>query len=223
MGGSSAVTSVCDLPKDPGPCDAAVWSFAFDSVSGVCVPFVYGGCSGNANRFATAEECYAACSGRGARDYASCDTASDCVFYGLGCCPGCAASSRFDLVAFNNSSFNDWFASKCTGARNCPACPDFPAQRFWASCDSGHCIANDLQESPLGACSQSSDCVLRNDLNCCERCSASGAPSVVNANLASATLCQDTGVPCPDCVPQHEPNTVPVCVNSRCAVAHLTY
>lgn len=54
-----ATPRTCDLPFDAGPCDAAIRVFAF--VDGVCVERIYGGCDGNGNRFATAEECIAAC------------------------------------------------------------------------------------------------------------------------------------------------------------------
>lgn len=52
----------CLLPFEVGPCDAAFSVYAF--VGGACVPQTYGGCSGNANRFSTLEECMATCEGR---------------------------------------------------------------------------------------------------------------------------------------------------------------
>src|SRR5688572_3328720 len=52
----------CLLPFDSGPCEAAIPVFAL--VNGTCVPRVYGGCDGNANRFFTLEECMATCEGR---------------------------------------------------------------------------------------------------------------------------------------------------------------
>jgi hypothetical protein len=51
----------CLQPRDSGPCDAAIMRFAFDPETLTCVPFVYGGCAGNANRFETLEACEAAC------------------------------------------------------------------------------------------------------------------------------------------------------------------
>ncbi|KIH67358.1 Kunitz/Bovine pancreatic trypsin inhibitor domain protein [Ancylostoma duodenale] len=38
-----------------------VYRFAFDEKSGDCIPFIYGGCGGNRNRFGTKEECRQAC------------------------------------------------------------------------------------------------------------------------------------------------------------------
>jgi hypothetical protein len=54
--------AVCSLPFEPGPCHAAFPVFAF--VDGACVEKLYGGCDGNANRFALREQCMAACEGR---------------------------------------------------------------------------------------------------------------------------------------------------------------
>ena len=52
----------CALPFDVGPCDAIVPVYAF--VDGSCIAQTWGGCSGNANRFSTLEECMAICEGR---------------------------------------------------------------------------------------------------------------------------------------------------------------
>ena len=51
----------CRLPKVVGPCFDEVLRFYFDEVTGLCRPFLYGGCQGNKNNFKTQEECYAIC------------------------------------------------------------------------------------------------------------------------------------------------------------------
>lgn len=56
------VPTYCGLPFVAGPCEAAFPVFAF--VDGACVERIYGGCSGNANRFTTLEQCLALCDGR---------------------------------------------------------------------------------------------------------------------------------------------------------------
>jgi hypothetical protein len=53
--------SVCQLASDRGPCDADFTMWYFDTESGSCQQFVYGGCHGNANRFKSATECDAMC------------------------------------------------------------------------------------------------------------------------------------------------------------------
>ncbi|XP_070190984.1 papilin-like isoform X1 [Littorina saxatilis] len=55
------VTDICQLPKEVGPCEALVPSFFFNSATQQCESFVFGGCSGNKNRFSTLAECVAAC------------------------------------------------------------------------------------------------------------------------------------------------------------------
>lgn len=52
---------VCSLPAEAGPCDAAIPRWYHDAESGHCERFVYGGCGGNANNFATLAECQGAC------------------------------------------------------------------------------------------------------------------------------------------------------------------
>jgi hypothetical protein len=54
---------ICSLPIESGPCLAYAPSFGFSAADGNCQPFVYGGCEGNPNRFATLAECEAQCGG----------------------------------------------------------------------------------------------------------------------------------------------------------------
>ena len=53
--------SVCKLPKDQGPCQADYERWYFDSETEACQPFTWGGCQGNANRFASKDECEETC------------------------------------------------------------------------------------------------------------------------------------------------------------------
>ena len=53
--------TACELPIEPGPCRAAIPRWGFDSTSGRCEEFVYGGCGGNANNFETREACEQRC------------------------------------------------------------------------------------------------------------------------------------------------------------------
>ncbi len=52
---------ICNLPADVGPCDAVVPRWFFNSQSGLCEPFTWGGCGGNANNFETLVQCEMAC------------------------------------------------------------------------------------------------------------------------------------------------------------------
>eukprot|EP00794_Sanderia_malayensis_P014103 gene14103-15576_t len=53
--------SACLLPRDPGPCKGRFIRHHYDKGTKDCVGFIYGGCKGNANNFATAEECVQQC------------------------------------------------------------------------------------------------------------------------------------------------------------------
>jgi len=54
-------SEMCEQPMDKGPCRRIMQSFYYDSASGECKQFNYGGCRGNGNRFPTAEACRATC------------------------------------------------------------------------------------------------------------------------------------------------------------------
>lgn len=56
---------ICQLPANPGPCRAAIPSFFFNSMSGRCEMFTYGGCDGNQNIFETEEACQNLCNPNG--------------------------------------------------------------------------------------------------------------------------------------------------------------
>uniref|UniRef100_G3MS35 BPTI/Kunitz inhibitor domain-containing protein n=1 Tax=Amblyomma maculatum TaxID=34609 RepID=G3MS35_AMBMU len=51
----------CFLPPVQGTCRGYFPSFYFDSRSGSCRQFIYGGCGGNANRFSSVRECRRVC------------------------------------------------------------------------------------------------------------------------------------------------------------------
>lgn len=53
----------CGLPPDPGPCTESIERWFYDKDNDRCEPFNYGGCEGNANNFATREECSGSCGG----------------------------------------------------------------------------------------------------------------------------------------------------------------
>ncbi|KAI6215190.1 Kunitz/Bovine pancreatic trypsin inhibitor domain protein [Aphelenchoides besseyi] len=51
----------CLLDSDNGPCFAHITRYFYNARVGKCVPFVFGGCSGNANNFETSAECTDVC------------------------------------------------------------------------------------------------------------------------------------------------------------------
>ena len=52
---------VCNMAKDPGPCEADYPMWHFEPATKMCQEFVYGGCDGNANRFSSRLECENKC------------------------------------------------------------------------------------------------------------------------------------------------------------------
>ncbi|XP_066294756.1 IgGFc-binding protein-like [Branchiostoma lanceolatum] len=53
--------ATCHQPADPGLCKAYFPRWYFNSQSGQCEQFIYGGCGGNDNNFATLAECVSTC------------------------------------------------------------------------------------------------------------------------------------------------------------------
>ncbi|GFW45650.1 kunitz-type serine protease inhibitor A [Trichonephila clavipes] len=51
----------CDGKPEPGRCRAYFPSYYYDQKSGSCKEFIYGGCGGNGNRYATEKECLDNC------------------------------------------------------------------------------------------------------------------------------------------------------------------
>ena len=51
----------CDQPPEQGPCNASITRYYFDPDVNDCQTFIYGGCGGNANNYATYDLCMTAC------------------------------------------------------------------------------------------------------------------------------------------------------------------
>ncbi|XP_033229967.1 inter-alpha-trypsin inhibitor-like [Belonocnema kinseyi] len=56
-------SDICSLNFDPGLCISEIRRFGFNSETGKCEEFTYGGCDGNRNNFEAKEACEAACVG----------------------------------------------------------------------------------------------------------------------------------------------------------------
>ncbi|KAI1893325.1 hypothetical protein AGOR_G00122560 [Albula goreensis] len=58
---SDEYAEVCQAEPMTGPCRASILRFFYNSSTGACQSFIYGGCRGNRNNHASADECLATC------------------------------------------------------------------------------------------------------------------------------------------------------------------
>jgi len=224
-GGVSSADDACTAAPEPGSCEAYFPVWYHDASTGVCRPFVYGGCNGNANRYSSLAECQTSCYGR-SPNYASCRQTSDCVVATSSCCGVCDSSSfsEHDVIAFNQK-YQDRFECAIPlklptpgGDQGCPACaavPDGKQKYFLPYCDGDLCAVMNLQTSDLTACVSDSDCRLRRGSDCCESCSTSELLSVRSDGSFESYACSGGPVACEACVPQAT-DAIPFCANGHC-------
>ncbi len=131
--GTGGLPALCGLPLDGGDCDGYAEVYGYDVAQGACVPFVYGLCGGNENRFDTLEACESACFDARIAELTKCATSADCELRnGLGCCEACDGAH---WVGVNK---NADFSALCEGV-GCDACvPNDPAGLV-AVCRDGVC------------------------------------------------------------------------------------
>lgn len=215
-GTAGAGSEACDAPPEPGSCDAYGPSWYHDAASGICRPFVYGGCGGNKNRYPTLEACNQACPG-GAPNYDACNTPSDCMVTGTGCCGICDSGNitAHDLIAYNKQ-YADVLqcgvalklpppSGSSTAPVACAPCVPPSGQGslmyFLPDCVAGQCVVQDIRTSPVTACKSSDECQLRHGTGCCQSCSSADLVAVRNDGSFDELACSGGLPPCPRCVP----------------------
>ncbi|WP_437908686.1 BPTI/Kunitz domain-containing protein [Sorangium sp. So ce327] len=210
----------CTLPQETGPCDAAIPSYWHDPATGECVPFTYGGCEGNANRFESLAACLETCQGT-TTDMDACAAPGDCVLAPPRCCASCDPVDASAFVALHRDAVADfWNASGC-GDTQCERCPEVgeaesTSQYFAATCDSGSCVVVDVRESPLTECTKDADCALRDGVGCCESCDGKGIVALNRSGDLGALVCPEEVVACPPCAPVVPEGMTAVCSEGRC-------
>jgi hypothetical protein len=237
VGGSPS--EECGAPPVGGNCDAYIPSWYNDPSTGICRPFVYGGCGGNANRYPSLEACQKACPG-GSPNYDACRLPSDCVVTGTTCCGICDSDNitAHDLIAYNKQytgflqcgiAFDVAAGGAASGAAAPIACAPCPLPQgsgtlhyFVPDCVAGQCAVTDLRTSAVTACKADDECKVRRGSGCCESCSGTDVISVRNDGSFEKLVCSGGPIPCPACIPAPT-GGVPVCgPNGHCEVAYVS-
>ncbi len=221
-GGDAGLPARCLLPSAVGNCDALIGAYFHNPKTGVCEPFMWGGCGGNENRFPTLAACQAACHG-GTPDMDACTRTSECMLTTVGCCAGCELNAGSGLVAINSQNSTDYETGKACQVA-CGACPDVDelqttSQYFVAVCEAGACKVVDIRTTPVTECARDQDCTLRDSANCCDGCDGRGLVAVRLA--ANRELMCDGTEGCPPCVGVIPPEFAPRCMEGRCTVTRV--
>ncbi|HEX6271671.1 MAG TPA: BPTI/Kunitz domain-containing protein [Polyangiaceae bacterium] len=218
-GGAGGEPSHCSLPPEPGECLGSIRRLAFEPTTGLCLPFVYGGCGGNANNFETAEECYAACGGHGEQDLAACEYPTDCTLVPAACC-GCVRPDLGNTIAVARSRMAELEQARGCGLVDCVSCQPLENPWLGVTCRAGRCVGFDARRTELVTCETSDDCRFRAGLQCCENCFASRQSFIaVSADAdVHSWVCGDAPVGCAGCVPTVPQNLSAVCADGTCGV-----
>ena len=218
-GGSAGLAAECAFPIDSGPCEGAEPSYAFDAQSGLCVPFYYGGCEGNANRFESAEACYRMCDEPAPGGPADCTSSAVCLATSTECC-ACEGAAWHNVVGVNTSNVAIVSRTKCSTVDCQPCTPDGSMAWMGATCREGHCVAYDARQTDMVECTTTTDCSLRYGLGCCESCTGDWVNLVALSNENWDYLCPEGHPPCPPCAGQriYPDGAYAVCESGGCVV-----
>ena len=224
--GERVVPERCQLPQDAGSCDGYFPSYTYNADADRCEEFIYGGCDGNDNRFATFSDCEAVCRpGQTRTEMDACRLPTDCALASTSCCEPCEPVDLNQFVAVNVGYVREVPEDDCSLV-DCADCPTMPigsqnVQDFGVTCEDGRCVAFDVREHALSACSADSDCVLRADVSCCEGCAYDAAPTAVNPDTDLVSVLCGAPVPCLTCDSIFPPNAVTACgSNGHCVVTY---
>jgi hypothetical protein len=222
---TTQLPEACTLPMEVGPCKGAEPSYWHDPAIGVCFPFFYGGCEGNANRFASLAACQATCHGvvNGATELDTCSSNVDCKLIGTSCCYGCDPETERDLVAIRSDATTTYTEYRGCSQVMCEACLEVaPNQRtgryFYAACSEGQCLVRDLRTTPLSECTTAADCTLRCGTACCSSCNPENVISLRKDADTIEEFCGGIATPCPLCDCSVAPAVSADCIAGHCTV-----
>ncbi len=217
--GAPSLSEACSAPEVPGQCDAYQPSFWHNPTSGLCEPFIYGGCGGNDNRYASRDACLQACPSS-VNAWGACKVDSDCRLVSPGCCAACEPVTEQGLLAINSEHLTDQMLP-CASVGACAPCPQVTEQEatgkyFRPVCSAGQCSALDVRQSVYTECSTGADCTLRDGVKCCAECD--GGFVAVNA---TANFCPDGAEACSHCASIPPSNLQAACAQNRCVLASV--
>jgi hypothetical protein len=211
-GGSSPGGAACNAPPSAGNCEAYFEVWYHDPSTGLCRPFVYGGCGGNENNYPTFEACQKACPG-GSPNYDACSAATDCMITGVSCCGICDSPDLTErsLLAHNKKYVGQVqqcaFAAEGAAPPEDIACAPCPAllgdtgslKYFVPNCVQGQCVVEDIRSSSVSACAADADCYVRNGNSCCGSCSQQSIALSKNGGFETL-VCGGEQPPCDACI-----------------------
>ena len=217
-GSAAALDPKCLLEPQSGNCRGYIPVYAHDPKTGVCKPFIYGGCGGNVNRFQSLEECQDTCSG-GQPDLDDCSATGQCSLVPAGCC-SCEGSKRH-FVAVSGDQFDAYNRSlRCELVDCAPCAAPANTQTITTTCRKGRCEVIDLKDPSYGNCQSSADCVLRAGARCCESCGGDEVIAVRRDVNVRALVCGPMGAACPPCVPVIRRDVKAECIAGSCVATH---
>ena len=211
------IDGACALPIDPGPCDDVDKAFGYNTDTGICEGFIYGGCDGNANRFESLQACVDACDPGGLDE---CTSGADCTARVMGCCGVC---EPYPASVFSAINTRYRYVNSCPELIQCEACEEYPGipegPYYGATCTAGRCELFDVREIPWGVCESDADCILRNGTSCCEGCAATGPWAAVSTTGQPPDgLCSEDAS-CAACDSMPPEDRIARCESGHCVVA----
>ena len=236
-GGAVQWNEACDAPPVSGNCDAYIESWYHEPGTGLCMPFVYGGCGGNANRYGSLADCQKSCPG-GNPNYDACRLPSDCLVTGTSCCGICdgPSISAHDLISYNRAyqgqlqcglAFNvagDAAAGAAAPIACAPCVQEGPGTmyNFFPTCVASQCAVEDVRTSAVTACKTAADCKLRNGTGCCEGCGGGNLIAVRKDGSFEQLACGNSDFACDACAPVPTPGAIAICgASGHCEVDYL--
>jgi hypothetical protein len=212
----------CSAPPESGACNAYLQRWYLDIATGICKPFVYGGCGGNANNYESLAACQAACPSTNP-SYDHCDVAADCTLGPAGCCGECDGPNvgAHSLIAYARR-YEAEVRSGC-GDVACGGCSELPGfdgqlKYFVPDCVDHQCIVLDIRTSEITACADDQQCIVRHGTSCCPACDSNQRVAISRLDLLQAHVCSADSNDCPTIGCNLPEGSAAHCVEGHCAL-----